>query len=122
MIFIHNARHNGFNSVWVRPAEENETILPGALSPAQHRAIAKAYINAFLQSKLLNRPVYEVYLQGSVRPLGMAGFSIHNQYQVTDRLVIDNFGDADSQLSLAQESPISRSSLMHFSRRSLRED
>lgn len=70
MIFVHNARHNGFNSVWVTPAEENETILAGALSPAQHRAIAQAYINAFFQSKLFNRRIYDVYLQGPVMPLG----------------------------------------------------
>jgi hypothetical protein len=110
MIFIHHARHNGFNEVWVRPAEENEVILAGTLSPAEHQAIAKAYISAAFQSALLNRPAYDIYLQGPVRPLGLEGFSIHNQYQVTNRLVVDNFGDADPQLGIPLKNPIQRES------------
>jgi len=108
MIFIHHARHNGFNEVWVRPGEENEPILPGSLSPAQHQAIAKAYINAFFQSVFFNCSEYDVYFQGPVKPLGLGSFSIHNQYQVTDRMVLDNFGDDDLQLGLLEESTITR--------------
>jgi hypothetical protein len=108
MIFVHHARHNGFNEVWVRPGEENESILPDTLAPTEHQAIAKAYINAFFQSVLLNRPAYDVYVQGPVRPHSLESYSIHNQYQVTNRLPIDNFGDDDSQLGLGEENPIRR--------------
>ncbi len=102
MIFIHHARHNGFNEVWVRPAEENETRFPGVLSPAEHQAIAKAYISAFFQSTLFGRAAYEIFLQDAARPSGLGGYSIHNQYQVMNRQVVDNFGDADAQLGIAR--------------------
>ncbi len=108
MIFIYNARHNGFNEVWVRPGEENESVLPGALAPAEHQAIAKAYINAFFQAVLLKHPDYNVYLQGPVKPYGLEAYSIHNQYQVLTRLVVDNFGDQDQQLGISAENPIRR--------------
>jgi hypothetical protein len=100
MIFIHHARHNGFNEVWVRPGEENETIFPGVMSPAEHQAIAKAYINAFFQSTLFNRTAYDSYIQGPVRPAGLGGFSIHNQFRAVSRAVVDNFGDTDAQLGI----------------------
>jgi hypothetical protein len=110
MIFIHHARHNAFNEVWVQPGEDytESSPLPGSLTPAEHQAVAKAYINTFFQSVLLNRPSYEVYLQGPVRPHGLEPYSIHNQYQVPNRLPVDNFGDDDPQLGLGEESPLRR--------------
>jgi dienelactone hydrolase len=107
MIFIHHARHNGFNEVWVRPGEENESILEGTISPAEHQAIAKAYILAFFQERLFGRSAYTPYIDGSARPFGLSGYGIHHQYQLTTRLPVDNFGDDDPQLSLPAE-PISR--------------
>jgi hypothetical protein len=107
MIFIHRARHNGFNEVWVRPGEENERIFSGVMSPAEHQTIAKAYINAFFQSTLFNRTAYDAFIQGPTRPPGLGGFSIHNQFRAASRAVVDNFGDADAQLGIAA-SPIQR--------------
>jgi hypothetical protein len=108
MLFIHRARHNGFNEVWTRPSEDNETSLPGVLSPAEHQTIAKAYISAFFQDLFFGRTGYEIYLQGPARPPGLGGYSLHNQYQVPNRSVVDNYGDADTQLAIAQKNPIKR--------------
>ncbi len=101
MIFIHHARHNGFNTVWV--ATENEGILAGALSPAEHQAILKAYLSAYFQDVLLGRFGFEVYVSGPARPQGLAAYSIHHQYQLPGRRVVDNFGDADPQLGIAAQ-------------------
>ncbi|HNT72268.1 MAG TPA: hypothetical protein PKK92_04350, partial [Methanothrix sp.] len=60
------------------------------------------------QSVFFNCSEYDVYFQGPVKPLGLGSFSIHNQYQVTDRMVLDNFGDDDLQLGLLEESTITR--------------
>jgi hypothetical protein len=108
MIFIHHARHNGFNEVWSRPSEDNEASLPGVLSPQEHQTIAKAYISAFFQDVIFGRTGYEIYLQGPARPPGLGGYSIHNQYQILSRNVVDNYGDADAQLGIAQKNPIKR--------------
>ncbi|TDN67061.1 hypothetical protein [Paraburkholderia sp. BL10I2N1] len=106
MIFIHRARHNGFNTVWV--ATDNETVLPGTLSPDEHQAILKGYVSAYFQDLLLASPGYEVYVSGPSRPPGLETYSIHHQYQLVNRLVVDNFGDADAQLGLAAETPLRR--------------
>jgi hypothetical protein len=108
MIFIHHARHNGFNEVWSRPSEDNEASFPGVLSPLEHQDIAKAYISAFFQDMIFGRTGYEIYLQGPVRPPGLGGYSIHNQYQILNRHVVDNYGDADAQLGIPQKNPIKR--------------
>jgi hypothetical protein len=113
MIFIHRARHNGFNEVWSRSNEDHPPDFtaaswPGVLSPLEHQAIAKAYISAFFQDVIFGRMGYEIYLLGPVRPPGLGGYSIHNQYQILNRLVVDNYGDADAQLGIAQKNPIKR--------------
>jgi hypothetical protein len=105
MIFIHHARHNGFNTVWV--ATDNEAVLAGTLSPAAHQAILTAYVSAYFQDVLLGRTGLEVYVSGPARPPGLEAFSIQHQYQLVNRRVVDNFGDADAQLGIAAQ-PLQR--------------
>ncbi len=106
MIFIHHARHNAFNTVWV--STDNEAILAGTLPPGAHQAILKGYLSAYFQDLLLGRSGYEVYVSGPSRPPGLEPYSIHHQYEVANRRVVDNFGDVDAQLGLAAELPLRR--------------
>jgi hypothetical protein len=107
--FIYKARHNPFNRVWVADGDKFEGD-PNhvSLDPAYHELIAKCLINAFFQDALLGQAEYAGYMEGTILPPSLRAFQIHTQHSMNPRVVVDNYGDADEQVPLA-DSPLDKS-------------
>lgn len=99
-VWIHGARHNPFNRVWVADGDLGEGASLG-LPPQDHERIAKCVINAFLVNVLLEKPAYVGYMEGTILPRSLAGLEIHTQHAKKSHKSIDNFGDVDQQLGVA---------------------
>jgi len=105
--FIHKARHNPFNHVWLTDGDAHEANWPGSLPEQDHQRVAKGLINAFLQDALLEKSAYGGYLQGTILPQGIRDLEFRTQHSQEPRTLVDDFGDLDEQASLPDK-PLDR--------------
>ncbi|HVR99280.1 MAG TPA: hypothetical protein VMW27_21850 [Thermoanaerobaculia bacterium] len=100
--WIYKARHNPFNRVWVANGDTFESgWADQALPPEAHERIARCLINAFFQDALFGSTAYAGYMEGTILPRSLSGLEIHVQHSREPRVVVDNFGDPDTQEGLA---------------------
>ena len=106
--WIYEARHNGFNTEWFNGLNSFETtIVDETLGLGDHQVIATALITPFFLDALHGATDYAGYLEGPVLPRAVQGYDIYTQHLSPATLVIDDYGDAEPQLGLAEE-PLDR--------------
>jgi dienelactone hydrolase len=109
LFWLYGMRHNPFNSLWVAAGDFAEGhIADLALPEAEHQRVAKCLINAFFQDALFHRVQYRGYMDGTVFPQSVRHLEIHTSHSGHPRVVVDNFGDADTQAGLAAEAPLNK--------------
>jgi hypothetical protein len=102
--WIYGLRHNPFNRIWVASGDLFESHLVDlARPPHDHERLALCLINAFFQAALRGETAYAGYMEGAVLPQSLSDLEIHAQHSTEPRVVLDNFGDADEQVPLANE-------------------
>lgn len=108
--FVVGGRHQGWNPNWWNgtggESEGDWPVVDGSLTPDDHAEIGRCLINAFFQDALFGRSEYRGYLEGLVRPPSLAGYDVRLQHQARSVRVVDDHGDADLQLGLAEETPL----------------
>jgi hypothetical protein len=109
LFWLYGMRHNPFNSRWVAAGDFAEAQLADlALPEAEHQRVAKCMINAFFQEVLFHQVQYRGYMEGTVFPQSVRHLEIHTSHSRQPRVVLDNFGDADTQVGLAAEAPLDK--------------
>jgi hypothetical protein len=103
--FIAGAGHDGFNSVWINSSFSPDRNDPPELPIEEQRRIGQALITAFFFDTLLHRSGFRSYLAGALPLPGVGAADVRLQHQSSSVDVIDDFGDADSQLGLPAELP-----------------
>jgi hypothetical protein len=107
--WIYDARHNGFNTEWFNGLNVAEGHLVDiTLDLDDHRRIAICLINAFFLDALKDQSEYAGYLEGIILPRPVRGYDIFTQHHDLAPGVVDDYGDADDQLSFAEESPVDK--------------
>jgi hypothetical protein len=102
--WIYEARHNGFNTEWFNGLDVAESgRVDETLGLGAHQTIASALINSFFQDALVGATEYAGYMEGPVLPRAVQAFDVYTQHLSPSAVVIDDFGDADSQLGLPEE-------------------
>jgi len=91
MIWVHGAIHNYFSSNWHRQ-DEGWAVEP-AVSRPQHQNIAKGYSNVFLQRYVNGVAAASAYFTRDIRLASLASVELHQAYQTTGGLVVDQFED-----------------------------
>jgi hypothetical protein len=111
LFWVYGLRHNPFNTEWVSVAgmDVGETYLENiALPGAEHERTAKCLINAFFQANLRGDERYRGYMEGTLYPQDLRHLQIHASCSRQPRQVLDNFGDADTQVGIAAELPLDK--------------
>jgi hypothetical protein len=108
-VWVRKARHNPFNRVWVANGDNFETgIAAMALPPEAHERVAKAFINALFQDALQGQAGYTGYMEGTILPPSVRDIIMRVQHSEQSRTVLDNFGDADTQVPLPAKVPLDK--------------
>jgi hypothetical protein len=84
MLWVYNANHNQFNSIWASEA--------AAMPRASQEQIAKVHFGALAQAVLLRRPEYFAVLEDHAMATGWvpAGTEFVSQYQGPDRFFVQH--------------------------------
>ncbi|TRW46615.1 alpha/beta hydrolase [Georgenia yuyongxinii] len=111
-VWVYGAIHQGWNPNWwnspVLGGPPWQAAVDGALTLAEHAEVARCYVNAFFQDALFGRRDYEGYLHGLVTPRTVDHLEIYPLHRSPGTDLVDDFGDADDQDGLPEETPIDR--------------
>lgn len=97
MVFVHNAMHGPFNTVWGLADQFglSGTDLLSTIDESSHRVVAQAYITAFLRYHILGEADYEGVVKGdwvpaSVQEANEGNMTLCVQYKGLDEEIVDN--------------------------------
>jgi hypothetical protein len=108
-VWVRKARHNPFNRVWVANGDNFEAGIDAIALPHEaHERIAKVFINALFQDALRGQAGYASYMEGTILPPSVRDIAMRLQHSQQSRTVLDNFGDADTQVPLPAEVPLDK--------------
>lgn len=92
MVFIKDANHNFFNTVWETQEGDECGGAPQVLAAATARDILKAYVHSFLETVIKGSPDFRGYLTGEVaNPVAGTTVALDFQAPGPDFLALDHF-------------------------------